>query len=187
MAELIGERLLISLVEVSGAAYLGGSGDVPGLRPASAEAVAEMRALVQFHDPLREEVPAVHAEIHAAVERLIADLVRGPEAQRKSLRELEELGHAAVPAIVRHMDSRAALAEPKMVLVNHASDAFEPYRQYAPELVIDALAALLNQLSGESFGLDWNRGNEHDRQKSVHAWRVYASYVARGKATPCQL
>jgi len=183
-AGLIGERLLVSLIEVSGAAYLEGSGDVPGLRPATDEAIAETQVLVRRHDELRDRTPAANAEIEAAVERLVADLVHDPEAQREALRALEELGHSAIPAIVKHMDSRAALAEPRMVLVNHASDAFEAVRRYGPELVVDALAALLNQLSGESFGLDWNSGNEVDRQRSVRAWRVYANYVAGGRAQP---
>jgi hypothetical protein len=45
---------------------------------------------------------------------------------------------------------------------------------------VDALAALLNQVTGESFGLSYNDPSDDEREHAVAAWQVYAQYVAAG-------
>jgi len=54
--------------------------------------------------------------------------------------------------------------------------AFEAVRCYSPVLVVDALAALLNQLTGESFGLSYNEADDPERARAVKAWRIHGHY-----------
>lgn len=117
------------------------------------------------------------------VARLIQELVSveprdgqgGRAAQQGILQRIEALGTPAVPAIIAHMDDRRRLAFAQMSLVNHNPDAFESMRHYGPELVVDALDAILNQLTGRSFGIIVNGGSERERQAAVSGWRIYAA------------
>jgi len=110
------------------------------------------------------------------VRGLIARLgqVSGPEQQRVFDR-LEALGKEAVPAIVAQMDDRRALRTPAISLVNHSPDAFEGMRHYGPKQVVDGLDAVLNQVTGESFGSIVNGGSDRQRDAVVNGWRIYAS------------
>jgi len=100
------------------------------------------------------------------------DAVR--DRQREIFAELEGLGMAAVPAIVAQLDDRRPLSFPEISLVNHAPDAFEGIRHYGPDQIVDALAAILNQIAGPSFESIYNGGSEADRRSAVYAWRIYA-------------
>jgi len=123
---------------------------------------------------------------YAEVERLIEQLAsfhrtgeRGTpserEAQQEIFRRLQELGRSAVPAIIAHMDDRRPLAFPQMHLANYTPDAFEAQRHYGPKLIVDALEAILNQMTGRSFGAIYNGGSERERRVAVDGWRIYAA------------
>jgi len=113
------------------------------------------------------------------VRELIARLghVSGDEQQRVFDR-LEALGDEAVPAIIAQMDDRRSLRTPAISLVNRAPDAFEGMRYYGPEQVVDALDAVLNQITGTSFGSIVNGGSDRQREATVSGWRVYAVDLA---------
>ena len=109
------------------------------------------------------------------VRDLLAKLPQAtPEEQQAVFQKLEGLGRDGVPAIIALMDDRTPLAHPHISLVNHAPDAFEGLRHYGPELVVDALDAILNQITGFG-GSVVNGGSERERQSAVSAWRVYAA------------
>jgi hypothetical protein len=91
--------------------------------------------------------------------------------------ELEELGTPAVPSIIRLMDDRRPLPMKSIELSNHASDSFESTRLYGPKEIVDALAAILNQITGESFAFIYNGGTEPERRKAVNSWKVYLHYT----------
>lgn len=112
------------------------------------------------------------AEVRALIARL--GRVSGDQQQRVFDR-LEALGEAAVPAIVAQMDDRRALRTQAISLVNHAPDAFEAMRHYGPEQVVDGLDAVLNQITGESFGSIVNGGSDRQRAATVAGWRIYAA------------
>ena len=63
--------------------------------------------------------------------------------------------------------------------MNRGTGHFEAVRHYSPERVVDALAALLNQLVGERFGLAYNDPTDPQRHLEVACWRVYAHYHPR--------
>jgi hypothetical protein len=99
-----------------------------------------------------------------------------PDQQKEIFRKLEALGDEGVPAMIAQMDDRRALAVPQITLVNNNPNAFEGLRHYGPELVVDALDAILNQITGFG-GFVVNGGSERERQAAVAAWRVYASDI----------
>jgi hypothetical protein len=110
------------------------------------------------------------------VDRLGRSLVSGPAYQQhETFAALEKLGVAAVPAMVAQMDDRRPLVEQRISFVNHARDAFEGIRHYGPEQGVDALAAILNQITGASFGFIYSGGSDGERRAAVDAWRVYAA------------
>jgi len=96
--------------------------------------------------------------------------------QARLLRELEDLGINAVPYIVARMDDRRLLPFQYIALQNKAANRFEIMRQYSPELVVDALTAVLNQTTGEHFGFLYNGADDSARDASVLAWREYLKH-----------
>lgn len=111
-------------------------------------------------------------EVRALITRL--GEVSGKD-QQQVFERLEALGEDAVPAIIAQMDDRRLLRTRAISLVNHAPNSFEGIRHYGPEKVVDGLAAILNQLTGESFGTIVNGASDRKRDAAVAGWRIYAS------------
>ena len=120
-----------------------------------------------------------------AVSERVDMLTKSPESQAAALRELEAMDDAAVPFIVGHLGDTRPLAEPRMSLINHAADAFEGLRHYSPDSVHDALSALLNQITGESFEFVYNGAAAKDRTSNQMRWVAWCSEKYRAKASFC--
>lgn len=95
--------------------------------------------------------------------------------------DLEKMGKAAVPSMICLMDDRRELAVKRISLKNNWPDAWEAYRHYSPKLVVDVMSAILNQITGESFGEIYGGGSEEERRCAVDAWRVYLWYRTAAK------
>ena len=94
--------------------------------------------------------------------------------ENNSFKQLEKLGEIGVPYIILLMDNFETLPIKSIILENNWEDAFESYRQYGPELVIDALAAILNQITGEDFGSIHNGdAAQEERILALNGWRIY--------------
>jgi len=93
--------------------------------------------------------------------------------EQQAFADLEALGCPAVPAIIEHMDDRRKLPDPYIRLTNKSPKAFEEFRQYSPEKVVDALAAILNQVTGRHFGFIYNGATDVQRDKTVQVWRDF--------------
>ena len=123
------------------------------------------------------EVKALVAEL-AAIRRP----AKGDEAAHNEARarqdaifvRLEKLGRPAVPAIVAHLDDRRPLAVEQLSLVNRPPNPVEAIRTYEPEQIVDALAATLNQVTGQNFDAIYSGGSEAQRRSAIAAWRIYA-------------
>jgi hypothetical protein len=113
-------------------------------------------------------VDALDRRVAASIEKALQ-----PGMQAQAFRELESLGCAAVPALIRRMDDRRPLRVQSITLTNDFPGAFEGARHYSPELMVDALAAILNQLTGQSFGSIENGGTDEERAKEVAGWRAF--------------
>lgn len=113
------------------------------------------------------------------VRALIARLGRvSGEEQQSVFDQLVALGTEAVPAIIAQMDDRRPLRTRAISLVNQSPDAFEGVRHYGPEQVVDGLDAVLNQITGASFGSIVNGGSNRERDATVAGWRVYGADLA---------
>ena len=112
------------------------------------------------------------------VKDLIEHMLDVNEAE-ESYRMLEELGQNAVPSIIRFMDDRRVLPMQNITLEN-PPDFWEAVRFYSPDLVVDVLAAILNQITGESFGFINSGGSERERREAVKGWRIYLWYLTHG-------
>lgn len=128
-----------------------------------------------------------YAEVRAIIEEIVAspptsrdERRRGATRQQRLFDRLVALGPAAVPAIIEQMDDDRSLPDPAISLINHAPNAFEAFRQYAPKGMVDALAAVLNQLTGEHFGFIYNGGTAGEREASVRGWRIYLDRLRTG-------
>lgn len=111
-------------------------------------------------------------EVRALIARL--GRVSGDE-QQHVFDQLESLGDEAVPAIISQLDDRRPLQTQAISLVNHFKNAFEGMRHYGPKQVVDGLDAVLNQITGKSFGSIVNGGSDRQRTAVVAGWRVYAA------------
>ena len=182
LAETAGTPVLAFLIhaEERPAGYYFAGYSPSALQAASPTAVASVTTEIARQDILlshwrRDESLPHYREVRALVNRLGS--VRGAE-QQAVFDRIEALGEEAVPAIVAQMDDRRRLADRRMTLVNRSPNAFEGLRHYSPEQVVDALAAILNQITGESFGDIMSGGANANRASAVAGWRVYAADMA---------
>jgi hypothetical protein len=94
--------------------------------------------------------------------------------EHSSFEKLEEMGEIAVPYIILLLDNFKKLPIKSITLRNKSQNAFEGYRHYSPELVIDALTAILNQITGEDFGSIYNgEVTREERILALNGWRIY--------------
>jgi hypothetical protein len=176
--KLNGKRVLLFLLEVdeTSAKGLYFAGDMTRalvetntglLEQVRGEVAAQQKLLKRFDDAW----PPAREPLHARVKDLI-DAATRKDTQMVAFRQLEELGEKAVPAIIMLMDDRRDLAIPQITLSNPPRH-WEAVRHYGPKKVVDALAAILNQLTGESFGFIYNGGTERERQAAIEGWRIF--------------
>lgn len=165
--------------------YVGSAPDA--LQPADdaeAAVVAELAAQAALLAAWKPDPTAPRFdEVRRIIEEIVAIKPKGlrdkaaMDHQAELFRRLEALGPGAVPAIITLMDDRRPLPFEELSLVNHSPDAFEGMRHYGPAVMTDALAAILNQITAQSFGFIYNGASEPERANEVDAWRVY---LARG-------
>ena len=112
--------------------------------------------------------------LERGVEQAIARVVNasGVQDQQAALMALVTLGRPAVPYIVKHMDDRRTLPA-RYIQLENGPRAFEASRIYKPELVVDALAGVLNQITQHSFGYIYNGGSDAARDEAVAQWRQW--------------
>jgi hypothetical protein len=120
--------------------------------------------------------------IDEQVAALIAEILN-KSTERQAVHDLQALGCAGVPAIVRQMDDRRILPEPNITLMNNYPEAFEDTISYEPKVVVDALAAILSQITGRNFGFIYNGASEPQRKKTIQGWRGFLRN--RPTSKPC--
>lgn len=121
-----------------------------------------------------------------AVDKQVAVLISkmlDKSTEQQAFHDLEDLGCSAVPAIIGQMDDRRILPDPNITLSNNYPEAFEPRRSYTPMVVVDVLAALLSQITGQDFGIIYNGATEAERKKAIQGWRGYLRN--RPASKPC--
>lgn len=133
----------------------------------SAEVLAQKQIIDQFARMFHPEEEPSYAKVRPLIEAMVH---RSTEKQVFS--KLEALGKDAVPAMIMLMDDRRELPVKEISLRNPAG-AFEPFRVYGPQVVVDAVAAILNQITDEDFGTIVHGATERERRAAIDGWRVY--------------
>jgi len=116
--------------------------------------------------------------------RLI-DCLTEAKQQPIAIKQLEKMGEPIVVLIIKHMDDRKSLGSKYVEFENKATNAFEKYRIYKPEQVVDILAGLLNQMTGESFGDIYSGVHDFQRDEVIFMWREWCTNTLKAKPTDC--
>ena len=119
--------------------------------------------------------PAYGANRDEATDSRVAVLIErmlNADAEQKAFSDLEALGCTAVPAIIERMDDRRKLPNQDVSLPNKSLYAFRDRRHFGVVQVVDALAIILNQLTGHDF---WphNGATDEERTRMIQGWRMY--------------
>lgn len=175
LIELDGRKAVLFLVSASRGDvhrewYFAGYRD--GLRPASIELTKSIEAEVERQTTVLHNWQPATRSMTRDVRALIEQTVHR-KTELTAFRRLEDLGQPAVPAIIDLMDDRRELPIRQISLRNFSPHAFEGIRHYGPKKVVDALAAILNQITSESFGFIYNGATNDERARTVAGWRVY--------------
>jgi len=182
---LNGKNVLLFLIKVDDDSVKGFyfAGDTPQavadpdnafLEKVRAEISTQAQILKKFVD----KFPPTTEPLYQKVKSLI-DATTRKSAQMGAFRQLEELGEKGVPAIIMQMDDRRDLAIPAISLQNKSPEAWEGLRHYGPEKIVDAMSAILNQITGWSFGSIYNGGTERERRTTVDGWRIYLYHLKK--------
>jgi hypothetical protein len=99
--------------------------------------------------------------------------------------ELEALSAEGVPYIVAHLGDARPLPVQQISLVNHPANAFEGLRHYGPKTVHDALAAILNQITGQSFEFVSNGSTPEQRATNKQQWQAWCQETFPHKSAIC--
>lgn len=179
LIELSGQVAIFFLRQVDGSSAPGlyFAGYTPSaLQPYSEDLARDVRAMVRTNRAIVEDFSRlVRPEREPLFEKVKAliEATQDRTTQAQAFAALEALGEPAVPAIIMLMDDRRELPVKRISLVNKSPKAFEGIRHYGPKLVVDAMAAILNQITGEPFVTIVNGGSEEERRATVDGWRVY--------------
>lgn len=123
--------------------------------------------------------------LESRVSKLVDQMTKSERVEKMAFGELESLGNQAVPYLVSHLDDMRPLAEKKISLTNKASDAFEGVRQYSPNTVHDALAAILNQITGQNFVFVYNGATPRERDENRRKWIEWCQSTYPDQAEVC--
>lgn len=182
-AELLaldGADRVVFLCTVEGHNYLVAD-DGGAIVPPDRDVLVALKRREVLHRRLLRTPLAIDPRHEKAMAAILKDVVVDRDHQRAAFLALERLGREALPTIVAAMDDRRLLPMREITLDNHAKDAFEAQRHYRPKRVVDGIAAVLNQLTGESFGSLYNGGRDEERAIAVAAWTLFAHYQLAAK------
>lgn len=183
-----GSSSIVFAARAGGSLYF--AGNTPdAVQPAEATTVAAVETeIARQEEVLRRWRDDRSVDHYAEVRSIIHQIARLRTTSRAARRgvvsaqqaffdQLIALGDNAVPAIIMQMDDNRPLAESRISLVNDFPGAFEGTRHYGPDLIVEALDAVLNDITGESFGNIYNGGSAEERTKAVRGWRIYLDHL----------
>jgi hypothetical protein len=122
-----------------------------------------------------KSAPQVDAKVRGLVAKAMA--AKTPDEQQGAFDAVISLDCAAVPALGTFVGDTRPLPVRYLRLQNRAKDAFESFRQYSPETLGDAVAAILNHITGQHFGSIYNGAAASERDKAVAGWREFLAHT----------
>jgi hypothetical protein len=85
--------------------------------------------------------------------------------------------------MIMSLEDRTPLPQKAISLSNKSPNAFEGIRHYGPTVRTEAIAAILNQITGYSFGGIYNGATEEQRRAEIDGWRIYYDALKAGNVT----
>jgi len=116
-----------------------------------------------------------------AAVKVFIDRMSDAQTEEAAFATVESMGMPYVPAIIDLMDDRRELPDKRISLRNYSPHAFEGLRHYGPDKITDAVAAILNQITGEDFGFIYNGATDAERARTVAGWRIYQDVLLNHK------
>jgi len=113
----------------------------------------------------------IASKVQTGIERVLA--AQSQEAQQLAFDSIVSLGCAAVPAIVDRLQDTRELPLAYLKLDNDSPEALEAFRQYGPEVMTDALAAILNHITLWDCGFIFNGASDLERTKTLQCWQKF--------------
>jgi hypothetical protein len=120
----------------------------------------------------------INEKVRAEILQLIDNLTN-ENMELEYFKKIEDIGEKGVPYIILALNDFRKLPIQYICLKNHSPDDFEAIRHYGPYLVVDALAAILGQITHKSFGFIYN-GNDitdEERIETIKGWYIYLYYL----------
>ena len=111
------------------------------------------------------------AKVKSGIDRALA--AKTQDELQAAFDSIVQLGCPAVPEVVDRMDDRRKLPVQYLRLANDSPQAFEAFRQYTPEVLTDALAAILDDVTMGDCGFIFNGASEAKRVETVECWRKF--------------
>lgn len=130
-----------------------------------------------FVDPVRAQ-PS-QSQLDTLIEQLG---VAG--AASNAVTSIELLGCSAVPNLISSIEDFRPFPDQFIQLPNDFRGAFEEFRTYSPDQVVDAIDALLTQATGLFSGFFiFNGGTDTDRAQAIAYWREQDASRTLGRCT----
>jgi hypothetical protein len=172
--------------------YLTSSRDAP--TPGFYLAADPSVAIQDYSTELAERVRSIHEEnlafkkngeaFRPSVSDAFALFIKGHidalasvDMRRRAVRNLEDWGIRAVPYLIYYLDDWREFGGGFLSLRNRGPGHFEAIRHYGPEVMADAIAAILNQITGMSFGFIYNGASTERRKLAIDGWRCYLGRI----------
>ena len=176
-----GKDRIVFLMMGDGGNYLASNNKAHSTLEPTRKAIVRVRQREMLHRELLSKPLRQDRKLQKQAMRWVKRMTGGKDMQLEAFDGLEEMGAAATVEIIAAMDSRRALPEASITLQNRAKDRFEAARHHSPKLAVDAIAAILNQNTGESFGFIYNEASDAARASCVRGWTLYAHYLVSAR------
>lgn len=120
------------------------------------------------------------------VSQLVEQTTKSEKAAQRSFNELESIGSQALPYLVGHLGDVRPLAVREISFNNKGQGLFEGRRYYAPVTVHDALAAILNQVTGKNFVFVYSGASPQEREENRRKWIEWCRSTYPDKIYICE-
>jgi len=134
----------------------------------SNEIVNITNSQLEFNNNFEKDYIIKDEALHQEISTLIQE-IKSEKTQQVAIKKLISLGHKAVPSIIHRMDNYSKINHNE-IRINLSNGAI---KTYSPDLIVDALAIILNSITGKHYGYIYNGATDIERAQAITAWRTY--------------
>jgi hypothetical protein len=120
----------------------------------------------------------------------LVDQTTNAQTEPEAFLRLESYGENGVPYLVQHLGDMRPLGDKTMTLKNivivDSKKTEQGMRTYSPEVVHDAMAALLSQITGKNFEFVYNGADAPTRTANRKDWQDWCVKTYPEKKAICR-